>query len=46
MGGDVLRSLTYFEDAEKDPAYPAGLSEATWEEIKTFFLREAPALLG
>ncbi len=41
----VLRSLTYFEDAEKDSVYPAGLSTAEWEDIKAFFLREAPALL-
>jgi hypothetical protein len=42
----ILRSLTYFDDAEKDPIYPAGLSAAAWEEIKAFFLREAPTLLG
>jgi hypothetical protein len=41
----VLRSLTYFEDAEKDPAYPAGLAPTAWETIKSFFAHETPALL-
>ena len=41
----VLRSLTWFEDAERDPAYPAGLIEAGWRDIQAFFLREAPKLL-
>jgi len=41
----VLRSLTGFEDAELDPAYPAGLIEAGWRDIQAFFLREAPKLL-
>jgi hypothetical protein len=41
----VLRSLTWFEDAERDPAYPAGLTEAGWRDIQAFFLREAPKLL-
>jgi hypothetical protein len=42
----VLRSLTWFDDAERDPAYPAGLTEAAWREIKAFFLREAPGLMS
>jgi hypothetical protein len=41
----VLRALTWFEDAERDPVYPAGLTEAGWREIKAFFVREAPKLL-
>jgi hypothetical protein len=41
----VLKALTYFDDAEKDPAFPAGLTLTRWDEIKTFFLREAPKLL-
>ncbi len=41
----VLRALTYFEDAEKDPAYPRGLDAAKWEAIKVFFRKEAPRLL-
>jgi hypothetical protein len=42
----VLRSLTYFEDAERDAFLPAGLSEADWKAIKTFFQREAPKALS
>ena len=42
----VLRALTWFEDAERDPAYPSGLTEPAWREIKAFFLREAPPLLA
>ena len=41
----VLRSLAWFEDAERDPVYPAGLTEAGWRDIQAFFLREAPKLL-
>jgi hypothetical protein len=42
----VLKSLTYFVDAESDPALPAGLTERRWSEIKAFFLRTAPELVG
>lgn len=42
----VLRSLTWFEDAERDPAFPAGLTEPAWSDIKAFFLRAAPPMLG
>jgi hypothetical protein len=41
----VLRALAWFEDAERDPMYPAGLTEAGWRDIQAFFLREAPKLL-
>ncbi|KYF49679.1 hypothetical protein BE08_13220 [Sorangium cellulosum] len=41
----VLRSLTFFVDAEKDPIYPRGLTAAKWERMKRFFLAEAPELL-
>lgn len=41
----VLRALTYFGDAEKDPVYPRGLTPAKWERIKSFFLVEAPKVL-
>jgi hypothetical protein len=41
----VLRALTYFDDAEKDPTYPRGLTERRWERIKAFFRAEAPRLL-
>jgi hypothetical protein len=42
----VLRGLTYFADAEKDPVLPRGLDARGWEEIKAFFRREAPKLLS
>jgi nucleotidyltransferase AbiEii toxin of type IV toxin-antitoxin system len=41
----VLRALTFFVDAERDPNVPLGLSQRHWSEIKTFFVREAPRLL-
>ncbi len=41
----VLRALTYFEDAEKDPVFPPGLDERTWSDIKSFFCSEAPRLV-
>lgn len=40
----VLKSLTFFEDAEAEPM-PVMLQPASWEGIKQFFLREAPPLL-
>jgi Nucleotidyl transferase AbiEii toxin, Type IV TA system len=42
----VLRALTYFDDADKESAYPRGLDAAMWDAIKTFFRREAPKLIG
>lgn len=36
----LLKSLSYFEDAEHDPA-PDILKEISWETIKTFFLEQA-----
>lgn len=41
----VLKALTYFDDAERDPAMPAGMTEARWQEIKAYFRAEAPALV-
>jgi hypothetical protein len=41
----VARALTYFEDAERDPVLPAGLTGAAWEEIKVLFQKESPRLL-
>jgi hypothetical protein len=41
----VLRALTYFVDAEKDPAYPEGLTPERWEAIKAYFWAEAPKML-
>ena len=42
----VLRALTYFADAEKDPVFPAGLDESGWAAIKAFFLTKAPKLVA
>lgn len=42
----VLRALTYFEDAEKDPILPPGLDARTWEAIKDFFRAQAPRLVA
>jgi len=41
----VLKSLTYFEDAEQEPM-PDMLVPLAWEEVKQFFCREVPPLLG
>ncbi len=41
----VLRSLTYFDDAEKDPELPGGLTPRKWAQIKEFFQAEAPKLI-
>lgn len=41
----VLKALTYFDDAERDPSLPAGMTEALWEQIKVYFRAEAPKLL-
>jgi hypothetical protein len=40
----VLKSMTYFEEAERDPM-PDMLTALSWEEVKLFFAREAPRLL-
>ena len=39
----VLKSLTYFEETEQDPM-PEMLVSLSWEEVKQFFLHEAPRL--
>ena len=39
----LLKSLTYFADAEKEPM-PDMLLPLFWDEVKAFFLREAPTL--
>lgn len=39
----LLKSLTWFEDAEKDPM-PDLLGPLTWEAVKKFFRSEAPRL--
>jgi hypothetical protein len=40
----VLKSLTYFDDAEKDPP-PDALVPLSWEEVKAFFAQEVPRLI-
>ena len=39
----IIRAFTYFADAENDPM-PTLLFDATWEEIKRYFEREATKL--
>ena len=41
----VLKSLTYFEDAEQEPM-PDMLVPLVWANVKQFFCREVPPLLG
>jgi hypothetical protein len=40
----ILKSLSYFEEAEQDPM-PNMLMCLSWEELKRFFAREAPRLI-
>jgi hypothetical protein len=40
----VLKSMTYFADAEKDPM-PHMLDAIEWETIKRYFMQEVPRLL-
>jgi hypothetical protein len=40
----LLKSLTFFADAEKDPM-PQMLVTLDWDKVKEFFLRETPRLL-
>lgn len=39
----VLKSLTYFDEAEKDPM-PGMLTDISWEKVKNFFVREVQAM--
>jgi hypothetical protein len=41
----VVRALTYFDDAEADPIFPRGMTPALWNEVRTYFSKEAPRLL-
>jgi len=41
----VLKSLTYFEDAEQEPM-PDMLVPLAWDDVKQFFAREVPPVLG
>jgi hypothetical protein len=40
----ILKSLTFFSDAEKDPM-PDMLAPIARDEVKAFFVQEAPRLL-
>ena len=39
----VLKSLTYFADADKEPM-PHMLQQFAWKEVQTFFVSQAPGL--
>ncbi|MBU1327485.1 nucleotidyl transferase AbiEii/AbiGii toxin family protein [Patescibacteria group bacterium] len=39
----IMKSLTYFDDAEEDPD-PQILFEASWEQVKHYFLTTVPAV--
>jgi hypothetical protein len=43
-GIHVLKSLTFFEEAERDPA-PDLLVDISWDDVKDFFITQVPALL-
>ncbi len=40
----ILRSLDYFEDAEKESDMPKMILAANWEEVKEYFRKETPKL--
>lgn len=42
----VLRSLTYFDDADRETTWPRGLDAAAWSRIKTDLERWVPAKVG
>jgi len=42
----VIRSLTFFEDAESDTTAPAGMTKELWSDIKRFFTERAPSVIG
>ena len=44
-GYHVVRALTYFDDAEREPVSPAGMTDRLWEKIKESFRRAAPRLV-
>lgn len=41
----LLKSLTYFEDAEADPM-PTMLKEMHWNDVKAFFTQESPRCIS
>ena len=40
----ILKSLTYFDDAEEEPM-PNMLVQIDWEEVKEYFTRTAASVL-
>jgi hypothetical protein len=42
----VMRSLTYFDDADAEQVFPAGLTAAHWDLIKDYFRQAAPLRLA
>jgi len=42
----VIRSLTFFDDAEADALMPEGMSKESWEAIKAWFVEHAPKALA
>ena len=41
----VIRSLTFFDQAEAEATWPAGLTPEAWQSVKAWFEGEAPAEL-
>lgn len=41
----ILRSLDYFEDAEKESEIPRMLIDVDWEEVKEYFRKETHQLI-
>jgi hypothetical protein len=42
---DLLRALTYFEDAERVPTFPRGLTRRHWQDIRAWFEEHAATAL-
>ncbi len=42
---DLLKQLTSVEDAERGELLPLGMTAELWDDLKGFFLREAPRVL-
>lgn len=40
----LIKSMTYFEDAENDPE-PVYITPIVWDQVKTFFLKESRRLV-
>lgn len=42
----VLRSLTFFDEAEADAVFPDGLTTEKWMAVKAWFLERVPSVLA